>query len=168
MVRVQALAFTWPSLFPSASSGAADPVGSVWLDCAMHSPMVFYALMYGAGDHQVYHRNGPSTAKSAALLRLSYKTQAIKLVNEQLQQCGRDSTDALLLSISVLAVYGSERNAKTEHVHPQSPLATAQNLDFYGRKRFVPAHMQALYLVTQQTGGLESIKLYGLADTLAL
>jgi hypothetical protein len=32
--------------------------------------MTLYALMYGASDHEVYHRNGPSAAKSAALLRL--------------------------------------------------------------------------------------------------
>lgn len=92
----------------------------------------------------------------------------MKLINEQLQQSGRDFTDALLISISVFAVYGSERDAPSDHVHPQSPLAKAQDLDFYGKKRFVHTHMQTLYLVVEQTGGLESIKPYGLADTRAL
>lgn len=55
-----------------------------------------------------------------------------------------------------------------DHAHPQSPLAKTQNLDFYGKKRVVPAHKQASYLLVRQTGGLESIKMYGLADTLAL
>jgi hypothetical protein len=134
--------------------------------------MAFYALIFGASDHRVYLRGPHSTAESAALLRLSYKTQAIKLitdlVNKRLHKCGRDSIDALLISISVFAVYGGERDAAMEHAHPQSPLAKAQNLEFYGKKRFVPAHMQALYLLVRQTGGLESIKMYGLAHTLAL
>jgi hypothetical protein len=55
-----------------------------------------------------------------------------------------------------------------EHTHPQPPLAKAQNLDFYGKKRVVPAHKQALYLLVRQTGVLESVEVYGLADTLAL
>jgi hypothetical protein len=134
--------------------------------------MAFYALIFGASDHRVYLRGPHSTADSAALLRLSYKTQAIKLINElinkRLHKCGRDSVDALLISVSVLAVYGGERDTAMKHAHPQSPLAKAQNLDFYGKKRFVPAHMQALYLLVRHTGGLESIKMYGLADTLAL
>jgi hypothetical protein len=134
--------------------------------------MAFYALIFGASDHRAYLRGPHSTADSAALLRLSYKTQTIKLVNElvnkRLHKCGRDSIDALLISISVLAVYGGERDAGMEHIHPQSPLAKAQNLEFYGKKKFVPAHMQALYLLVRQTGGLESIKMYGLAHTLAL
>lgn len=92
----------------------------------------------------------------------------MKLINEQLQQSGRDSIDALLISISIFAVRGSERHAANDHVHPQSPLAKTRDLDFYVSKRFVHAHMQALYLIVEQTGGLESIKLYGLADLLAL
>jgi hypothetical protein len=134
--------------------------------------MAFYALIFGASHHRVLLREPHSTADSAALLRLSYKTQAIKLINElinkHLRKCGRDSIDALLISICVLAVFGSERGAAMEHAHPQSPLAKVQNLDFYGKTRFVPMHMQALYLLVRQTGGLESIEMYGLADALAL
>ena len=74
----------------------------------------------------------------------------------------------LLISVSVLAVHGSECDAAMEHAHPQPPLAKAQNLDSYGKKRVVPAHKQALYLLVRQTGVLESIKMCGLADTLAL
>jgi hypothetical protein len=134
--------------------------------------MAFYALIFSASNHHASLRGPDSTADSAALLRLSYKTQAIKLitdlVNKRLHKCGRDSIDALLISIAVFAVYGGERDAAMEHAHPQSPLAKAQSLEFYGKKRFVPAHMQALYLLVRQTGGLESIKMYGLAHALAL
>jgi hypothetical protein len=134
--------------------------------------MAFYALMFGASDQRAYLRGPHSTADSAALLRLSYKTQAMKLINElinkRLHKCGRDSIDALLISVSALAVHGSERDTGMEQAHPQSPLAKVQNLNFYGKRRFVPVHMQALYLLVRQTGGLESIKMYGLADTLAL
>jgi hypothetical protein len=92
--------------------------------------MAFYALMFGASDQRAYLRGPHSTADSAALLRLSYKTQAMKLINElinkRLHKCGRDSIDALLISVSALAVHGSERDTGMEQAHPQSPLAKVQ------------------------------------------
>ena len=90
------------------------------------------------------------------------------LINEQLQHPESFPSDALLVSILVLAVHGPKPDAMYEHSHPRSPLATTQNLDFYGNMTFVAAHMQALYILVKQRGGLDAIDMHGLADTIVL
>jgi hypothetical protein len=53
-------------------------------------------------------------------------------------------------------------------LYPQSPMATTQTLDLFGNMVMVPAHMQALYVLVEQRGGLEAIETFGLADILVL
>ena len=129
---------------------------------------VILCFVYDAGLHHFYLRRDHGKIDTAALLRLSYQTETIKLVNEQLQRPERRPSDALLVSVLILAIHGANDEATHEHSHPQSPLATAQNLDFYGSMKLVAAHMQALQVLVKWRRGLDAIDLYRLADTIVL
>lgn len=130
--------------------------------------MSFYAFVFAAGLHHSYAHQINDTTSSAALLRLSYQTQAIRLINEQLQHLRGPPSDALLVSILILGAHGANLDAVCDQPHPQSPLATAQLLDFYGSMKFEAQHMHALRVLVKLKGGLEAIRMDALADTILL
>lgn len=128
--------------------------------------MAFYSFVFAAGMKLAHRRGGKEAHDAGALLRVSYQTQAITFINAQLQDPKEPPSDALLLSILILAVHGPNADATYGDSHPQSPLATTQLLDWYGNMTFNPLHMQALYMLVKQRGGLDAIDLYGGADTI--
>ena len=136
--------------------------------------MAFYGFVFAAALHHD-HLHGRIPDRQTGLLQLTYQTQAIRLINDMLRHTAANNTppsDALLMSILILAVHGQRQATTTDppsrQVHPQSPLAKAQNLDFYGSLAFTPMHLAALHMLVERKGGLDKIELYGLADTLAL
>jgi hypothetical protein len=172
-----ALKITWPGVCPATPSTGQNPVSRAWLQCALGSPMAFHALVFAAALHHTYLRGKADLldGHSMDLLQLSHQTRAIQYINALLSgNKGAPPSDALLISILILAAHGPAEGLTTdceldsEPSHPPSPLARAQNLDFYGSLGFVPAHMHALHILVEQKGGLDKIGLYGLADTLAL
>ncbi len=174
-----ALKVTWPGVYPLNAPRGENPVSRAWLQCALGSPMAFHAFIFAAALHHTYLRGKAELLNSRALelLQLSHQTRAIQYINTLLAGTGGGPpSDDLLISILILAAHGPAEAQKalwvsqpeSEPCHPTSPLAKAQNVDFYGSLGFVPAHMRALYTLVEQKGGLDKIDLYGLADTLAL
>lgn len=141
----------------------------------MANPVAFYSCVFAAGLHHAYKHGWDNTPPKAYDLLFSYKTKAISLVNEALQNLDVDISDALLFSILILAAHGPRETSlehdespspPTQHI-PSSPLATAQNIDFYGSLTFDHLHMNALRLLVVRRGGLQKIQLYSLAETIA-
>jgi len=129
------------------------------------SPLAFYSFVFAISNHYDYvHREATS---STALMRLSYKTETIKLVNQMLSNLDKDVPDELLAAVLVLASQGPRINAgKVSRF--QSPLATAQCLDHQGNLSFEPEHVRGMITLVQLKGGLHNIKMRGLADIIAL
>nr|KAK5441078.1 hypothetical protein LTR18_006922 [Exophiala xenobiotica] len=111
---------------------------------------------------------GREIVKSAPVMRLHHKIEAIKLVNEQLRHLTGPPTDALIMSVAILAIHDSYDEIVHPKIHPTSPLATAQNLHVYGNMVNEEQHLQAIILLIMQKGGLESLELFGMADIMAL
>ncbi len=165
--KSQAIAISWPNTVP-ARSKASNPVKSAWLKCAMQWPVAFHAFTYATTLHLLCVHRGRELVKSAPLMRLHHKVEAIKLVNEQLRNLTGPPTDALIMSVAILAIHGAYDEIVYPEIHPTSPLATAQNLHVYGNMVNEEEHLQAIILLIMQKGGLESIELFGMADTMAL
>jgi hypothetical protein len=138
----------------------------------MNAPVAFYSFIFAAGLHHAYLRGWKGIPNSAYTLLLSYKTQAIKLINEALRRVDDEPSDSLLVSILILAAHGPRSRSLDEDgcepVHPPSLLAKAQNLDFYASLDFDRLHMDALRVLVSRRGGLAKIGLYSLAETIAL
>lgn len=165
-----AINLTWPGVSPFGRSTDSNPVRNAWLGCAMDAPLAFYSFVFAAGLHHAYLRGWKGIPSSAFTLLLSYKTQAIKLINEALQRVDDEIPDHLLVSILILAAHGPRSRSldDAEPVHPPSPLANAQHLQFYAALDFDRVHMDALRVLISRRGGLSEIKLYSLAETIAL
>jgi hypothetical protein len=129
------------------------------------SPVAFYSFVFAISNHYDYvHREATS---STTLMRLSYKTETIKLVNQMLSNLDKEVPDELLAAVLVLASQGPRINAgKVSRF--QSPLATAQCLDHQGNLSFEPEHAKGMVTLVQLKGGLHNIKMRGLADIIVL
>ncbi len=137
----------------------------------MQNPVAFYSFVFAAGLHLAYEHGWNNIPTRAHDLLFSYKTRAIGLVNEALQQVDLDISDALLVSILILAAHGPRAIGVEEDSvvqHPLSPLAGTQNINFYGSLRFDGLHMDALRLLLSRRGGLHTVQLYSLAETIGL
>ncbi|KAI1607917.1 hypothetical protein EDD37DRAFT_670367 [Exophiala viscosa] len=168
LVLDHALQISWPNTLPVMSKAVVNPVKGAWLKCAMQWPVVFHAFIYATTLHLLCAYNGQELIESGPLMRLSHKTETIKLVNEQLRSLKSPASDALIMAVVILAIHGSRDEKEYPKVHPPSPLASAQNLHVYGNMVADEQHTQAILLLIKQKGGLEAFELFGMADTMAL
>ena len=129
------------------------------------SPVAFYSFLYAISTHYDYVHRVREAASSTALMRLSYKTETIKLVNQMLSNLDKEVPDELLAAVLVLASQGPRIDAG-EVSRFQSPLATAQCLDHQGNLAFEPEHVRGMMALVQLKGGLHNIKMLGLADVI--
>lgn len=135
----------------------------------MHSPAAFYTIIFAGATHNAFSRAGVSIPNENKMLRLSYKTQAIKELNREVQNLQGNAPDELLLCIITLAAHGSgeQLNPPTKEENT-SPLATAQNFQYYGMMRWETAHLNAIRVLIKQKGGLHTVKMPGLANAIGL
>jgi hypothetical protein len=133
---------------------------------ARTSPVCFYAFLYAISNHYDFVHPTHETSTSTSLMRLSYKTQTIKLVNDMLGNLDKEVPDELLASVLVLASQGPRVGA-WEKSPFQSPLATAQCLDHQGNMAFEPEHAKGMVALVRLKGGLKNIKMLGIAEVIA-
>lgn len=127
-----ALQHKWPNVSPVPSSSKAlvtskhdiHPVKKAWLQCVLQHPVSFYALLYASSKHLAFLYNGNEEHFShASLLRLSYKTEAVKLINESLRTLnGQPIPDHLLIAILSLGAHGNEEKRPS---NPPKPVTTS-------------------------------------------
>jgi hypothetical protein len=131
------------------------------------SPVAFYSFVFAISNHYDYVHRIREATSSTTLIRLSYKIETIKLVNQMLRNLDKEVPDELLAAVLVLASQGPRINAgKVSRF--QSPLATAQCLDHQGNLAFEPEHARGMITLVQLKGGLHNIKMPGLADIIVL
>jgi hypothetical protein len=133
----------------------------------MRSPLAFYCFISAASLHRTYLRkDGGGT--EALMLRLAYRAQATRLLQEALTK-GDPLTDDLIVSVASLASHCpttiSEFNRS--QVISKSPLATAQSLDFHGSVAIGVEHSKALERLMAQRGGVDTVQMTGLPQAIA-
>jgi hypothetical protein len=133
---------------------------------ARSSPLAFYAFLYAISNHYDFVRGAYESSSATTLMRLSYKTQTIKLVNEMLSNLDKDVPDDLLAAVLVLASQGPRVGA-VEKSPFESPLATAQCLDHQGNLAFEPEHARGLVALVRLKGGLQNMKMLGMDEIVA-
>jgi hypothetical protein len=105
-------------------------------------------------------------------IRLYHKIQTMRLLKEELEDPEKSCLDDVILVVLALSANEIEtvaNNIKEKIQSPfHSPLTSVQWLDVYGSISHIKAHVLALRGLVDQKGGLESIKLEGLAEVLAL
>lgn len=129
-----------------------------------------HALLFGAAVHMDVLRSPRLSLDNP--VRLYHKVQTMRLLKEELKSPEKAPLDAVLLAILCLATNEVEtvvNNIKPKVRSPfNSPLTSAQWLDIYGSISHISAHTMAMRSLVHHQGGLEGIKLEGLAEVLSL
>jgi len=106
-------------------------------------------------------------------VRLYHKIQTMRLLQEELNKPSNICYDEVILAILALLANEVEtiaNNIKENKIQSpfNSPLTSLQWLNIYGSISHIEAHVLALRTIVDQQGGLENIKLEGLAEVVLL
>ena len=91
----------------------------------------------------------------------------IQQLNQILNDPVEASRDEIILAISILSSHETIDLSERKPSPFNSPLASTQWLNVYGNILYVPEHERAVMELVKIRGGLENVKLYGLAGTIA-
>ncbi|PYH80529.1 hypothetical protein BO82DRAFT_417560 [Aspergillus uvarum CBS 121591] len=158
----------WPMARPSEFSERS-------LQAYLHparSPMVVQSMLYSASLHfnaLPMIRGATKRASLDTAEQLQLKGSVMIRIREKLstvtqRNIGCKWVDDILLSILYLAA-----NENLDHVEPPEtspfvpPFCSLQLMEFYGSCEFHPLHWQTVQHIVLERGGLETVKLYGLA-----
>jgi hypothetical protein len=129
-----------------------------------------HALLFGAAVHMDVLRSPRLSLDNP--VRLFHKVQTMRLLKEELKSSGQTDLDGVILAVLILGTNEVETIANNIKEKPQSPfnspLASTQWLDVYGRVTPMPQHTVALRSLVARRGGLENVELEGLAEVLLL
>jgi hypothetical protein len=158
----------WPGFRVRGDQGRELP--SAWLAKTYQRPVAMHALLFGAAVHMDVLRRPRINLDNP--IRLYHKVQTMKLLKEELRSPEKMPLDEVILSVLALGTNEIEtmvNNTRYQARSPfNSPLSSAQWLDVYGSMSSVPAHAIAMRSLVARRGGLENIKLHGLAEVLSL
>lgn len=167
------LSFSWPGLMPS-SLGRKSMTVSSWFQLSRHDPTLFATSLYSAISHErlYWHTKGNTGAifkPREKYIRAKLELEAIKEVNNAIQSPSRAVSDAVLLSVASLANYSGYKLLPSNNAQLpfQSPLRSLQWLDIYGSLPSNHVHLTGLAQLVKLKGGLQRIKLPGLASALS-
>ncbi|WAO94415.1 Hypothetical protein NCS54_01199700 [Fusarium falciforme] len=150
---------TWPQ-FGEFESGRRNFAQS-WLWRTLESPAAFYAGLMGSATHYTIFCPTASIQNRILTMGLKWKIQAIRAVRSLIEQhqsgSPREFTNSDLLAIFVLAIHGSINFSDEPEPHPLSPFATYRHMHIYGRLQPGKEHMNAIYYIVDQKGGISNI-----------
>jgi hypothetical protein len=95
---------------------------------------------------------------------LSHKLVVMREINQSLSDPNVAARDEVILAILILASHEIVNMAIGKESPFISPLRSAQWLNMYSAITYVPEHVKAILELVAIRGGLENIKLYGLAE----
>ncbi|KAI8677599.1 hypothetical protein NCS56_00650200 [Fusarium sp. Ph1] len=150
---------TWPQ-FGEFESGRRNFAQS-WLWRTLESPAAFYAGLMGSATHYTIFCPTASIQNRILTMGLKWKIQAIRAVRSLIEQhqsgSPREFTNSDLLAIFVLAIHGSINFSDEPEPHPLSPFATYRHMHVYGWLQPGKEHMNAIYYIVDQKGGISNI-----------
>lgn len=143
--------------------GEVNPLAKAWFKSGFQTPLLFHALIYVGSNHLDFMRwsnifpNAPEP--------LSHKLIVIQKVNQALSDPRQASRDEIILAILILAseVFISKKGSSSPF---NSPLRSLRWLNIYGNHKPVPQHAKAIADIVTMKGGLETLELIGLAETI--
>jgi Fungal specific transcription factor domain len=160
-----AVTYLLPGLLPDKSlPSEANPITKAYFSAGLQTPLVFHALVYTGSNHMDYLRS--STISPNAPTPLFHKTMVIQKLKEALSDPDprQALTDEVIVGILVLA---TQEVYMTKDEKPSSFIAPLPNLgwlNIYSNFKVVPQHAKAIADIIAIRGGLETIKLYKLAE----
>jgi hypothetical protein len=160
-----AVTYLLPGLIPDKSlPNEANPITKAYFSAGLQTPLVFHALVYTGSNHLDYLRS--STIYPNAPTPLFHKTIVIQKLKEALsdpdpRQALTDEVIVGILALATQEVYMTKDEKPSPFIAPLPDLGW---LNIYTNFKIVPQHAKAIADIIAIRGGLETIKLYKLAE----
>jgi hypothetical protein len=173
LTSLQAIKYAWVNIVPfeSPSHTGTYPIIPVFLEYLTLDDAVFYAYAFCGFAHWIARHHGIRGLRNPPPDYLEMKGKALKQLQRKVDTL-KDAmpSDAMLNMILALSSHelNEEAIARNPPSYPQSPLAKVQVLNSVGYMKTEPAHFHALYRLVQLRGGLQNIRTFGIAHTIAL
>lgn len=169
------LSVLWPGLTPRPPHDDTSAAVSAWFPLSLWDETMFTAFLYGSLSHKrAYLLARKDKSSSTNFVEKRYldlcEIMTIRLLNQAIQDPTRATSDAVIMSVLCLAANKSNESVwynETESPF-QVPLRSLQWLDVYGSLSSHPLHARGLAQLVAMRGGLQNIKLPGLAATISL
>ncbi|KAE9373670.1 hypothetical protein N431DRAFT_465948 [Stipitochalara longipes BDJ] len=148
---------------PGLSSGA-NIVSRAWFTAGLKNPLLFHALAFAGLIHMDflrYHQIYPDSVQA-----LPHKLIVIQKLNEAIKNGSEMSTDDVILAILTLASHETLKVTEEKRRPFNSPLRRAQWINVYGHIKYIEEHRKAVLDLLNLRGGLETLQLPGLAETI--
>ncbi|EER44707.1 conserved hypothetical protein [Histoplasma capsulatum var. duboisii H88] len=167
----------WPGLVLGAGNKkwTQEDVAQSWLPRAMSHPALFTAFLYGAAGHLQTRQRlesaiiAPQT-REEKLEQIVCETETIKQLNKMMLDPQQTALDEVILAVLCMAFNKTDYSKWTSDIDPapKAPLRNLQWLQVYGGLSLNDQHVKGLLALIQTRGGLDQLKLPGLAETLSV
>ena len=149
------------------NNNGANTGSKAWFCFGLKSPLVFHALVFASSVHLDFLRSSKFFPDSPHVL--SHKLTVIHKIKTLISKDSKPCFEDLVVAILMLACHeevdtSPMTGAEKKYWPFNDPLGRGKWLNMYSGVRVIPEHRKALVDVVTMGGGLESIKLYGLAD----
>jgi hypothetical protein len=145
---------------------SGNSVGSAWFSAAVANRFLFNILLWAACVKRDVLRGSRTYCNSAQALL--YKVDGMRQLNEVLSNGKKALTDEVILAIGGLASH-EVVNVTEEKIKPfNSPLQSAGFLNTYGGLQMVSEHRNAVLRVIALRGGIDNLRINGLAECLVM
>lgn len=130
----------------------------------MSSATYMYCLVFAGATHHALSRCGTEVSQENIMLRLNYKTRALRSMCLDIESAGSEVSIEAMKTMLLLSSHGAAEKLQPLPVAENDrPLATAHMLDFYSRLPFEWAHLNAVFALVKQRGGLAAVPQSSLA-----
>lgn len=155
----------YPVLAPSKIPGTPSLLLQTRLRYCIENPLVFYAVFWATSLH---HDIVNGTPRSNDVERVFFKTEAVRLLRQDLCSSGSQISDSQLLAILLLATHDSFGLQEATPEIFTAPLSSLTWLNVYWRMTISDLHLDALFTAIKIRGGLDTLQLMGLAELCSL
>ncbi|KAK4946640.1 hypothetical protein LTR10_014492 [Elasticomyces elasticus] len=162
-----AISYQWSLLAADSRPESLAVIQRAMTDMAMNSPLCFNTLIYAGATHKAFYQSPVLDQSKSAVLRLSTKLEIIRGLQASMQSAQTALTDETVFAMLILGALGKGEGVTGVVNRDQRPLAAGQDGDFYASMEYEWKHMDALMEIVKLRGGLSTIRLPGLAFTIA-
>ena len=153
-------------LMPLKQENLERSIANMWLHRAVSEPGLFNALMFGQFTRDRVSK-GPLCKQDSPEL-ISCHSEAVREINKKFQNTSSACDDENILAVAILSYNGNVIMESPPASPRQGPLQALQVLNIYGGAvETVSVHADGLAKMISIRGGLQNIKLAGLAARLS-
>ena len=142
------------------------------MDNLMANPLVWYSALMSSMTHHAFMRGEKVMPRDREMLRLSYRTKALGLLQEDIQNNGGMPSEQGMLAISTLIVHGGDwQDAEKftyDEYNARKPFGNANDMNYYSSIYLDTSHWPSLVRFVRQSGGAANVKLAPMAGVFAI